>query len=228
MKIIIDKKKFLESLTTLDSNIVLEITNIEELGSMIPNIVNSITQVSTIKPKVKETREVKIKKWGLTNSAITLLGSDDFEGAKSKMYPDEGGLPTIGVGHLLTTSELNSGIIEINGEAIHWQNGLTEIQIIDLCYQDLYKYELEVNQDIDVDLNQNQYTALVFLCFNIGVNGFRGSTVVRVLNKGEYDKVPDAMRMWNKVSKDGRLIVSQGLINRREKEIKIWNGEYNV
>ena len=39
----------------------------------------------------------------------------DREGSRSKMYLDSAGLPTIGVGHLLTQSELSNGKINIAG-----------------------------------------------------------------------------------------------------------------
>lgn len=214
MIIRINKKKLLESLLSDSDNIELEIIELKE------------TPIIT-EPKISVKLEMK-KKWKLSENAIKILGSKDFEDTKLIAYPDEGGKLTIGIGHLLTEKELQTGIIIINSEMIEWKNGLTEDQVIALCIQDMDEYEKAVNNFVKVNLNQNQYDALVFLCFNIGVNGFKGSTVVKVLNKEEYEKVPDAMRMWNKVEKNGVLVISQGLINRREKEIKIWHGAYNA
>ena len=45
----------------------------------------------------------------------TLLAS--WEGLRTTMYLDSAGLPTIGVGHLLTRSEMTSGKITIGGES---------------------------------------------------------------------------------------------------------------
>ena len=212
MIISINKKKLLESLLSNDEYIEIEISNTEEL----------ITQQVP-----KFTISVK-KKWSLSENAIDILASPDFENNKLQAYPDEGGKMTIGIGHLFTAKELNTGIIEINGKQINWKNGLTEQQSKVLCIQDMIDYEQAVNNSINSELTQNQYDALVFLCFNIGVNGFKSSTVVKMINSGQYDKVPDAIRMWNKISKNGKLVISQGLINRREKEIKIWNGTYGI
>jgi len=215
MIISINKKKLLESLLSNDEYIELEIMNIDELKSVFSKATNK--EVVTMKKK---------SKWSLSKNAIDILASPNFENNKLKAYPDEGGKMTIGIGHLLTFKELNTGMIEIGAELVNWKNGITEQQSKTLCIQDMVDYEKAVNNYVNVELTQNQYDSLVFLCFNIGVNGFKDSTVVKMLNSKQYNKVPDAMRMWNKVSKNGVLVVSQGLINRREKEIKIWNGEY--
>lgn len=211
MIISINKKKLLESLLSNDEYIELEIMNVDELKSVFPK--------ATIKKK---------SKWSLSENAINILASPNFENNKLKAYPDEGGRMTIGIGHLLTTKELNTGMIEIGAELVNWKDGITEQQSRTLCIQDMAKYEKTVNDCVNTELTQNQYDALVFLCFNIGVDGFKNSTVVKMLNSEQYDKVPDAIRMWNKISKNGKLVISQGLINRREKEIKIWNGTYGI
>ena len=49
-----------------------------------------------------------------------------LEGCRMSCYGDVAGLPTIGVGHLLTRSELMSGKIIIDGVAVRYQNGLTD------------------------------------------------------------------------------------------------------
>ena len=58
------------------------------------------------------------------------------EGSRSKMYYDAAGLPTIGVGHLLTRSEMTSVKIWIDGEAIHWRDGVSNYQITRLFDRD--------------------------------------------------------------------------------------------
>jgi lysozyme len=84
---------------------------------------------------------------------------------------------------------------------------------------------------VTVPLTDNQFAALVSLCFNIGSAAFRDSSVVRVLNKGEYHLVPGFMRLWNKITvrevqPDGSIVakkvVSKGLQNRRETEVRLW------
>jgi lysozyme len=68
-------------------------------------------------------------------------------------------------------------------------------------------------------LNQNQFDALVSFAFNVGDGAFRSSTLLRLLNQGQYDQVPAQLRRWN--MDNGHVV--QGLINRRNKEIALWN-----
>lgn len=71
---------------------------------------------------------------------------------------------------------------------------------------------------VKVPLGENQTTAVESLVYNIGVNGFAHSSVLRYINANNLAAVPDAFRLWNKA--DGK--VCRGLINRREDEIRLW------
>lgn len=144
-----------------------------------------------------------------------------WEGVEKEMYKDSAGLPTIGVGHLLTQDELSSESIEISGVSVPYADGLTDQQVLDLLSQDLSRFEKAVNETITVSLSQNQFDALVSFSFNVGVNAFRESTLVKMLNQGQYEEVPDQLRRW--VKSGGKKV--QGLVNRRENEIKRWNGD---
>lgn len=143
----------------------------------------------------------------------------EWEGLVTHDYLDSGGAPTIGIGHLLTRSERTSGKIVIRGQAFVYRNGLTEQQCWDLIDQDLDGSERTVNGAVTVPLNQNQFDALVSFAFNVGDGAFCGSTLLRLLNQGQYDQVPAQLRRW--VRDNGHVV--QGLSNRREKEISLWN-----
>lgn len=147
----------------------------------------------------------------------------EFEGKESLPYPDSGGKLTIGIGHLLTKSELTSGKIMIQGKPVKYREGLTEEQIKILVYQDLNWAENTVLTRVRVPLTVNQFDSLVIFCFNIGETAFTNSTLLKLLNAGNYDQVPTQMRRWVK-DYTGKKV--QGLINRREKEIKIWEENY--
>ncbi|TAN86137.1 MAG: hypothetical protein EPN14_00495, partial [Gallionella sp.] len=60
-----------------------------------------------------------------------------WEGSIPTVYNDVAGLPTIGVGHLLSKSELSSGKIILNGTAVKYRNALTSQQIDVLLTKDL-------------------------------------------------------------------------------------------
>lgn len=144
------------------------------------------------------------------------------EAIKRWMYKDTAGLPTIGIGHLLTKDELSSGKIDIQGERIEWhdEDGLTEVEVKKLFHQDLKKYENAVSKTVIVGLLPNQFDCLVSFCFNTGTEAFSGSTLVKKLNAGDFASIPGELRKW----KYSAGKVDKGLINRREKEVELWNG----
>ena len=144
-----------------------------------------------------------------------------WEGFDRQVYDDVAGLPTIGVGHLLTRDELSSGKIRIAGQVVRYHDGLTEQQVYDLLDQDLDRFERAVNEAVTVPLEQHQFDALVSFSFNVGVGAFKDSTLLKRLNAGDYAEVPNQLRRW--VRSGGKKV--QGLVNRREHEIKLWNGE---
>lgn len=144
------------------------------------------------------------------------------EGSRAKMYRDPAGLPTIGVGHLLTRSELQSGKIKIGDDFVDWRNGLIDEQIMQLLDQDNNIAEKAVNDLVQVSLTDNQFDALVSFVFNIGVGAFKRSTLLRKLNAGDYDSVPVQLRRW--IYSAGRPI----LTGRREAEVLQWKTPYHT
>ena len=147
----------------------------------------------------------------------------EWEGFKSHVYKDSAGLPTIGVGHLLTQDELRSGKLSIRGVDTRYANGLSNVQIEDLFKQDLASREQLVRTLVQVPVNQNQFDVLVSLAFNIGRVAFQKSTLLKRLNSGRYEEVPAQLRRW--VYSGGELV--NGLVNRRENEIALWNTKPN-
>ena len=155
----------------------------------------------------------------MSEQALELL--KQWEGFETKVYNDSAGLPTIGVGHLITASEQTSGAIVITGLSVQYADGLTDQQVVDLLGQDVQPAEQAVNGGVQVALAQNQFDALVSFTFNVGAGAFNSSTLLKVLNQGHYDQVPDQLRRWNKAG--GQVV--KGLVTRRENEVKLWSGQ---
>jgi len=155
----------------------------------------------------------------MSQHGLALL--QQWEGFELNVYRDSAGLPTIGVGHLLKKSELSSGKIIINGVSVKYGGGLTEQQALDLLSQDLGPTTQAVKNGVKVALDQNQFDALTSFTFNVGVGAFTSSTLLKVLNQGGFDQVPTQLMRW---TRSGGQVV-QGLVNRRQNEIKLWNGE---
>ncbi len=140
-----------------------------------------------------------------------------LEGASPHLYNDSAGLPTIGVGHLLTRDELSSGKINILGVPVKYSGGLTVDQIEKLLSHDVAFAEGAVNV-CEVNLTQNQFDALVCFVFNVGRSAFEKSTLKKHLMSGDVSKIPDQFRRW--IYAGGKI--SKGLIGRREQEIKLF------
>jgi lysozyme len=155
----------------------------------------------------------------MSQNGLELL--TQWEGCELKVYNDSAGLPTIGVGHLLTRSELTSGKITIGGVPVKYAAGITQQQAEQLLAQDLDPAEAAVNGGVKVTLSQNQFDALTSFTFNVGVGAFSSSTLLRLLNQGQYAQVPEQLMRWTRAG--GRVV--QGLVNRRQNEIKLWNGQ---
>ena len=162
-------------------------------------------------------------------SATGLEFLSKLEGSKAYVYYDVAGFPTIGVGHKLTQHEIETEHIAIPLPLgvgaplmVRYSSGLTQFQILQLLSADAAGAESVVNTQVKVALNQNQFDALCSFCFNVGGGAFAKSTLLKVLNKGQYASVPVELLRWNKVTQHGVLVVSPGLTNRRHAEIALW------
>ena len=83
------------------------------------------------------------------------------------------------------------------------------------------EYEHYVNSLVKVPLNQSQFDALVSWVYNLGPANLKSSTLLKVLNEGKYEEVPNQMRRWNKVNKQ----VNEGLVRRRNAESLLFEGK---
>lgn len=130
------------------------------------------------------------------------------EGLVLHPYLDSVKVPTIGVG--CTYYE--------NGEKVKMCDpAITKERAKELFANLLKHYELAVYSNTRDDINQNQFDALVSLCFNIGVNGFKGSTLLkRVNDKASNDLIQKGFQMWKNAG--GKPI----LLARRNREYALY------
>jgi len=137
----------------------------------------------------------------------TLKLIKSFEGWRSRAYPDpaSGGVPwTIGFGHTTAAGPPTVG----PGLQI------TKSQGEEILQRDLGKYAKAVRAKVKVDLNENQFGALVSFCYNVGPGNFNKSSVLNRVNAGLFDMVPARLLPWNKAA--GRIMA--GLTRRRKAE----------
>jgi lysozyme len=136
----------------------------------------------------------------MTTRKITQDGLDfiqDVEGCKLFAYLDTGGVWTIGVGH--TGPEVVKGLTCSMEQALQWLK------------EDSEEAQEAVRQSVDGLLTQNQFNALVSFVFNVGVNAFKKSTMLKLINKGDFDGAAKEFTKWNK--DNGKEIL--GLSKRR-------------
>lgn len=96
---------------------------------------------------------------------------------------------------------------------------LTPAQEKQLLSRTVQSYADHVRDAIKVPVTQHQFDAMVSFAYNIGKEGFDGSTALRKLNAGDADGAAEAMKMWNK--SDGAVV--QGLVNRRNDEVELFH-----
>ena len=129
-----------------------------------------------------------------------------FEGLRLTAYLCPAGVLTIGHGH--TGKDVKPGI---------------KIDIFDaeiLLKNDCAKFEDSVNVLVEVPISQGQFDALVSFCYNLGAGALKGSTLLKLLNAGDYDAAGGQFIRWNKCN--GRKL--DGLTARREAEQELYFG----
>lgn len=105
------------------------------------------------------------------------------EGFRNKAYKDTKGIWTIGVGH--TGPEVKEGLV--------WTNK----QVTDQLRIDVSLCEQVLDKTVVVLLGQNQVDALCSFIFNVGVNAFRRSTMLRFINKGMMKEAAIEFDRWH-------------------------------
>lgn len=132
-----------------------------------------------------------------SNNGINLI--KQFEGCRLTAYKCPAGVWTIGYGH---TAGVKQG------------QKITQQQADTYLTQDLTVYEKHVN-DLKLNLNQNQFDALVSFCYNCGAGNLR--TLVR---NRTLPQIADALLLYNK----GAGVVLAGLVRRRKAERELFLG----
>jgi lysozyme len=125
-----------------------------------------------------------------------------FERCRLTAYLDRGGKLTIGWGH--TGHEVVERLQWTQAQADHqFERDVAE------------RAESHVNASVHHPLSQGQFDALCSLCFNIGGENFRSSTLVRYLNAGDARLAAMQFVRWRYV----KGVVDGDLLVRRSREL---------
>lgn len=144
----------------------------------------------------------------ISDEGLRLIKS--FEGYHTRQkdgscaaYLCPAGVPTIGFG---CTEGVKLGMV--------WSAGEAEAAL----RREIAKFETAVTKSVTVEINQNEFDAMVSLAYNIGAAGFAKSTVLKRLNKGDRSGAATAFEMWK--SGGGRVL--PGLVSRRKREAALF------
>lgn len=127
----------------------------------------------------------------------------DFEGCRTEAYQDIVGVWTIGYGHT---------------EGVKEGDTITLNKAHSLLVEELESYAEDVRAYCTNQPNDNELAAMTSLAYNVGITGFRKSTVLKCHNKGDKDAAARAFAMWNKAG--GKVV--KGLSRRRAAEAALY------
>lgn len=144
---------------------------------------------------------------GILVAAATIVGIAGFEGFREEAYvPVKGDVYTIGYG---STKGVKKGDRITPERALH--RLLDEVDS---------EYAQGVRRCVKVPLYQYEFAAMVSITYNIGVNAFCNSTLVKKLNAGDYEGACSEFTKWVYVK--GKKL--NGLVKRRAEERAICEG----
>jgi len=179
----------------------------------------------------------------IPQQCFDFLADPEIENWIPHPYRDQKGLWTYGIGHLILQGEsypLKSGYLWKIGMPDPGKGAFVDAPRSDadrVCAQDLTKAANSVCQyTVNIDqYNDNQYSALLALAFNIGggapagslygPKGYAGSSMLTALNRGDLPGCFVGWAKWNKFTNPATktLEISAGLVKRRNLEMALYN-----
>jgi len=122
-----------------------------------------------------------------------------MEGCSLTAYLDSVKVPTIGVGHT---------------RGVKMGDTCTDEQATQYLLDDLESVYGDIEALVEVALNQSQFDSLCSFVFNLGGPALRNSTLLKLLNAGDYDAARKQFLRWDKAGG----VPLAGLTKRRAAE----------
>lgn len=138
----------------------------------------------------------------ITDDCVAMV--KEFEGFSGRPYTCPAGKQTIGYGHVIK-----------DGDTLDY---LTKEQADALLRKDLESFGKFVRAYIAVPLNDNEYSALCSLCFNVGTTPIAKGTLGKLLNSGDRLGAAQEFPRW--VYAGGKAL--PGLVRHREAEMNLF------
>lgn len=132
-----------------------------------------------------------------------------WEGLRLDAYKDPVGIPTIGYGTIRYP----------NGQKVQMGDTITQQEAEAFLQLECDEVAEKVSKLVSgISLNQNQFDAVVSLCYNIGTGAFGDSTFLGELKANNFANAAKEFERWVKGTQDGKMIILEGLLNRRKEE----------
>lgn len=134
-----------------------------------------------------------------------------LEGLRLVPYQDVAGLWTIGYGNRCLAD---------GTPVTATTRPITEAAAVALLTGTVAALRVKLRGLVHVLLTPCQEGAVLSWQYNVGTTAASSSTLLRLLNAGRFEDASAQFPAWNKIHdpKTGRLVVSPGLVNRREIE----------
>ena len=146
---------------------------------------------------------------GAVGSAIAIAVPflNKHEGVEYKPYLDVAGVWTVCAG--------------ITGPDVIKGRTYTQKECDALLAKHLAIHQRAVDNAVKVNIPVNTRAALYSFSFNVGANAMLKSTAIRKINQGDIYGGCNALKMFNKITVNGKKVVSKGLVNRRNHEVEL-------
>ena len=137
----------------------------------------------------------------------------DFEGFSSTPYKDPVGIWTIGYGSIWDWSQ--GPDIRVTSHTTPIDEARAKIW---LGYE-LAKGAFVIKNAVKVPLTDDEDAALLDFIYNLGQGNFLSSTLLKLLNAGDYEKAAQQLLLWDHAG--GKVLA--GLLRRRQAEMSLFN-----
>lgn len=140
---------------------------------------------------------------------------DQLEGNKLEGYLDGGGVPTIGRGSTRDVV-LPMTITETQSDARFEDDICTKCNAVDSA----------LGPDAVDKLTSNQYSAFVIFAYNVRLWWVK--PITQHMRAGDLVGASAHWLLYDKITVDGQMVPSDGLLNRRKAELALFQDPHNV
>ena len=145
---------------------------------------------------------------------------EDFEAWIPKPYDDASRYCTIGYGHLIAKSPCASA----RDQVMRFANPLGKKDGEILLDNDTALASKSISKWVQINLNDQQFGALVSFVFNVGSDNFSRSSMLQYVNSGNFEAAARQFGRWVK----SKNKVLDGLVSRRACEAALFTGKIPV